>query len=90
VGIKILHGQELRAWVSRGSQPTLLIKPVPVRPDAKGGYQLIIDVQRESLAVRVNGETVKADAAVPFAEFRIQLRTFPPPSSWRVTNFSIH
>jgi hypothetical protein len=89
LGIKLVHGQELRAWVSRGNQPTPLIKPVTVSADGDGGYKLTVDVQRDSLAVQVNGKTVKVDTAMPFNEFHIELRSFPPPSSWHVRDFSI-
>lgn len=89
LGIELIHGQELRAWVSRGSQPTPLIKPVPVHADADGGYKLAVEVRRDGLEVRVNGEPVNVDKAVPFDEFRIELRSFPPPNSWRVSDFSV-
>ena len=88
--IKLIHGQTLQVWATHGSQPTPLIEPVPLRAAAEGGYKLAVDVRRDGLEVRVNGETVKVDKAMPFDEFHIELRSFPPPNSWRASNFSVH
>ena len=90
LGIELMHGQALHVWLSHGGQPTPLIKPVSVRVDADGGYKLAVEVRRDGFGVRVNGEAVTVDQAVPFDEFRIELRTFPPSSSWRVSDFAIH
>ena len=90
LGIKLIHGQGLYVSLTRGGQPTDLIKPIPVHADADGGYELAVEVRRDGLGVRVNGETANINQAIPFDEFRIELRTFPPPNSWHVTKFSIH
>ncbi len=90
LGIKLVHDQQLYVWLSQGSQPTQLIKPVSVHADSEGGYKLSVELRPDGLGIRVNNETFKIDKVMPFDKFRIELRTFPPANSWQIRNLSVY
>lgn len=90
LGIKLVHGETLQIWATRGGEPTYLIKPASVRADADGRYKLMVQARLDGIIVQVNNETVRVDYPVPYGKFTIELRTFPPPNPWRVDSFSVH
>jgi len=89
VGIKLVYERELSAWLSQSNQLTTLIKPTLVRANANGSYRFSIAVHGDGIVVQANNETARIDKVLPFEKFHIELRTFPPPNSWRVQNFSV-
>jgi len=89
VGIRILGNKTVEAWAARTNQSARLITSMTV-PISKGGrYTVAVQLHTEGFAVQVNGREMKVDLPVPYYRFRVQLRSFPPPSSWRLRNFSV-
>jgi hypothetical protein len=89
LAVKLVHRQELRVWVFRGNEPRQLIEPTPIQPGTDGRYKLTIEAQRDRLVVHVNNGTVEIGEGVAYAKFRVELRSFPPASDWRVSDLVI-
>jgi hypothetical protein len=91
LSIRLSDGQSLvEVGESNLEQPVRLIKSALVPIEAEGRYKLVVEVHGSNLVVHVNGRTLQVDQPVPYDKFSIELRTFPPPSSWRVLNLTVH
>ncbi len=90
IGIKLCSDNTLEAWASRSNQPPHLIKKSTAIPiNALGRYKLTVEVRQGGFTARANGVLMIIDQPVPYDRFHIELRTFPPPSQWRVRDFSV-
>jgi hypothetical protein len=90
IDIKLCGDNTLEAWASRSNQPPHLIKKstaIPIK--ALGQYKLTVEVRHGGFTARANGVLMMIDQPVPYDRFQIELRTFPPPSQWRVRDFSV-
>jgi len=77
-------------WISQGAQPRHLLPMDTVVAHQQGSpYRLGIESKADGLALHIDQETFKIDAAFPYDQFYVQLRTFPPPSRWRVRSFTV-
>jgi hypothetical protein len=90
VAFQLIHNQTVQLSVTRGTQATQLLKPETIHADTNGWYELAITARPDGIDVRVNGQMTTVDYPMPYPRLRIELRAFPPPSPWRVSNFSIH
>jgi hypothetical protein len=90
LGIKLRADKTtLEIWAAHGGQPAHLIKSMSVPVAQEGHYKLVVEVQRGNFTVSANTVTLNVHESLPFDRFQVELRTFPPPSRWRVINFAI-
>jgi hypothetical protein len=90
VSVKLCDDNTLEAWASRSNQsPHLIKKSTAIPIKALGQYKLTMEVRHGGFTACANGVLMAIDQPVLYDRFQIELRTFPPPSRWRVRNFSV-